>query len=121
MNESLDRVETEQKPEPERLRKEKKAKKPKTGRQYISRMAWAKAIAYVLMLLFFAALVLGVFEALLSYDHLWRFSSAGEYTATLDDDLGHYDALWTRYTAYCRNALADDYASKKLIDFEKLT
>lgn len=88
MNESLDRVETEQKPEPERLRKEKKAKKPKTGRQYISRMAWAKAIAYVLMLIFFAALVLGVFEALLSYDHLWRFSSAGEYTATLDDELG---------------------------------
>lgn len=42
-------------------------------------------------------------------------------TATLDDDLGHYDALWTRYTAYCRDALADDYASKKLIDFEKLT
>lgn len=88
MNESLDRVETEQKPEPERLRKEKKAKKPKTGRQYISRMAWAKAIAYVLMLIFFAALVLGVFEALLSYDHLWRFSSAGEFTATLDDELG---------------------------------
>lgn len=88
MNESLDRVETEQKPEPGRLRKEKKAKKPKTGRQYISRMAWAKAIAYVLMLIFFAALVLGVFEALLSYDHLWRFSSAGEFTATLDDELG---------------------------------
>lgn len=88
MNESLDRVETEQKPEPGRLRKEKKEKKPKTGRQYISRMAWAKAIAYVLMLIFFAALVLGVFEALLSYDHLWRFSSAGEFTATLDDELG---------------------------------
>lgn len=87
MNESLDRVETEQKPEPERLRKEKKAKKPKTGRQYISRMAWVKAIVYVLMLIFFAALVLGVFEALLSYDHLWRFSSAGEFTATLDDEL----------------------------------
>ena len=88
MNESLDRVETEQKPESERLRKEKKAKKPKTGRQYISRMAWVKAIAYVLMLIFFAALVLGVFEALLSYDHLWRFSSAEEFTATLDDELG---------------------------------
>ena len=88
MNESLDRVETEQKPEPERLRKEKKAKKPKTGRQYISRMAWVKAIVYVLMLIFFAALVLGVFEALLSYDNLWRFSSAGEFTATLDDELG---------------------------------
>ena len=87
MNESLDRVETEQKPEPERLRKEKKAKKPKTGRQYISRMAWVKAIVYVLMLIFFAALVLGVFEALLSYDHLWRFSSAEEFTATLDDEL----------------------------------
>ena len=87
MNESLDRVETEQKPEPGRLRKEKKEKKPKTGRQYISRMAWVKAIAYVLMLIFFAALVLGVFEALLSYDHLWRFSSAGEFTATLDDEL----------------------------------
>lgn len=87
MNESLDRVETEQKPEPERLRKEKKAKKPKTGRQYISRMAWVKAIVYVLMLIFFAALVLGVFEALLSYDNLWRFSSAGEFTATLDDEL----------------------------------
>lgn len=88
MNESLDRVETEQKPEPERLRKEKKAKKPKTGRQYISRMAWVKAIVYVLMLIFFAALVLGVFEALLSYDNLWRFSSAGEFTSTLDDELG---------------------------------
>ena len=88
MNESLDRVETEQKPEPERLRKEKKAKKPKTGRQYISRMAWVKAIVYVLMLIFFATLVLGVFEALLSYDNLWRFSSAGEFTATLDDELG---------------------------------
>lgn len=88
MNESLDRVETEQKPEPERLRKEKKAKKPKTGSQYISRMAWVKAIVYVLMLIFFAALVLGVFEALLSYDNLWRFSSAGEFTATLDDELG---------------------------------
>lgn len=88
MNESLDRVETEQKPEPERLRKEKKAKKPKMGRQYISRMAWVKAIVYVLMLIFFAALVLGVFEALLSYDNLWRFSSAGEFTATLDDELG---------------------------------
>ena len=87
MNESLDRVETEQKPEPERLRKEKKAKKPKTGRQYISRMAWVKTIVYVLMLIFFAALVLGVFEALLSYDHLWRFSSAGEFTATIDDEL----------------------------------
>lgn len=87
MNESLDRVETEQKPEPERLRKEKKAKKPKTGRQYISRMAWVKAIVYVLMLIFFAALVLGVFEALLSYDHLWRFSSVEEFTATLDDEL----------------------------------
>ena len=87
MNESLDRVETEQKPEPERLRKEKKAKKPKTGRQYISRMAWVKTIVYVLMLIFFAALVLGVFEALLSYDNLWRFSSAGEFTATIDDEL----------------------------------
>ena len=87
MNESLDRVETEQKPEPGRLRKEKKEKKPKTGRQYISRMAWVKAIVYVLMLIFFAALVLGVFEALLSYDNLWRFSSAGEFTATLDDEL----------------------------------
>lgn len=87
MNESLDRVETEQKPESERLRKEKKAKKPKTGRQYISRMAWVKAIVYVLMLIFFAALVLGVFEALLSYDHLWRFSSVEEFTATLDDEL----------------------------------
>ena len=88
MNESLDRVEAAQEPGPERPGKEKKAKKPKTGRQYISRMAWAKAIVYVLMLVFFAALVLGVFEALLSYDNLWRYSSAEEFTATLDDELG---------------------------------
>ncbi len=37
-------------------------------------------------------------------------------SADWDDDVAHYSGLWERYEAYCKQNLAGDYASKKLMD-----
>ena len=53
---------------------------------YITRQPWAKALAWFLLLLFFALLALGVFEQLLEIDHLWEYDSADEYAEHIDDE-----------------------------------
>ena len=68
MNEELEKIDTTVREPPK--------KQARAGKIHLSSYTWAKAVAYVLMLLFFIVLVAGVFELFMFYEEYYRYDTA---------------------------------------------